>query len=204
MELTLVIEPAMHCTLLEAIRLHNVTSDQRLHIAHNVFAGLAHLHAKGFMHRDIKPSNVGISLRQPRAVLLDLGACIQSAKSSANAGTIPYLAPELLAVTGTKGSSYGHAVDVWSAGLTLTELVLGELIANDHWPRGITGHNYKAVRESLDELMAGDPNDLSQVEMCKVVRDSFIWQHGQRHRAEDLEERLRRLLRVRKEVTDEA
>ena len=99
----------------------------------DVSAGLAYLHERDILHRDIKPDNIlqnaegdfvitdfGISLRM-RSTLRRNSTRMKVADSSG--GTYAYMGPELF-------SSHPEAVkatDIWALGVTLHELLSGEL-----------------------------------------------------------------------------
>lgn len=128
---TLVIDmPRYEATLLDLVR-H--TPRRRLpvalakHILHDLFHTLGHMHAHGLMHRDVKPENVMLCARQgaPRVHLIDYGMARFSPSSLASRWTpgvvtIWYRAPEVLL-----GEPYTFALDVWSAGVVMAELLTG-------------------------------------------------------------------------------
>jgi len=77
------------------------------------------------MHRDIKPGNLAVVSRKPlSAILLDFGAATLDQQSSDHmAGTIPYLAPEVIALKeGASRKPYDKMVDIWGLGLSCFEL----------------------------------------------------------------------------------
>ncbi len=91
--------------------------------------GIAELHRARCIHRDLKPSNV---LVEPtgRVVLLDFGLAVQqrAGKTSAIAGTPPYMAPEL-----GLGHPPTESSDWYAFGVMLYEALAGQLpfVGND-------------------------------------------------------------------------
>jgi len=84
-------------------------------------------HSKGFVHRDLKLENFMLVGKDKTVKLIDFGLAKrvpdkQSLDSSDAAGTLPYLAPEVI----NKGEDYGCAVDVWSLGVMLFVMLTGE------------------------------------------------------------------------------
>ena len=89
--------------------------------------GLAAAHRKGVLHRDLKPSNALVT-REGEVKLLDFGLAERfetgtavASRSRFVAGTLPYMAPELLA-----GAPATPRSDLYALGLTLHELCTGE------------------------------------------------------------------------------
>ena len=102
-----------------------MSPDELVPILVSIADGLSGLHARGVIHRDVKPSN--ILLGPTRAKLADFGLARSDDPSELSdltapgtaVGTMPYLAPEVLA-----GGSAGPAADIYAlavaafAGLT--------------------------------------------------------------------------------------
>lgn len=97
-------------------------------------SGLAYLHEKDILHRDIKPDNIlvdesgkflitdfGISVSF-RSTLRQNSSCIKNDTGSIG-GAIPYMAPELFG----EDAEAVKASDIWALGVTLFELLTGEL-----------------------------------------------------------------------------
>ncbi|MGA9564361.1 MAG: protein kinase [Candidatus Korobacteraceae bacterium] len=91
---------------------------------------LAHAHGHGVVHRDLKPSNIMVT-PDGRIKLLDFGLArpipMTETGSTASlihgeklAGTLPYMAPEILT-----GSTAQASSDIWSFGVVLYEMVTG-------------------------------------------------------------------------------
>lgn len=104
-------------------------------IAEQMATALHHLKSIGIVHGDIKPDNIMIvdSQQQPMKVKLgDFGGAqvTWELDSETLVHTVCYSAPELLLA-----SLINEAVDVWSLGVTLMELALGDhlFVYNEHY-----------------------------------------------------------------------
>jgi len=108
-------------------------------IAHFYFTQLisavGHMHSKGVGHRDIKPENILLSATGDLKVA-DFGMatlfCHEGNKklNTTMCGSPPYIAPEVLTCSGNTAKKqgrgyYGDVVDIWSCGVVLFVLLVG-------------------------------------------------------------------------------
>lgn len=99
-------------------------------ILRQVASGLRHLHKICILHRDVKPDNIMV-VRKARSIcvkIIDLGLAATWAPgkllntSEFRAGTLIYMAPELMKAN----TNYGSKVDVFSLGASLYFTLFGE------------------------------------------------------------------------------
>lgn len=128
--------------------------------AAEIVLAVAYLHSKGILHRDLKPSNVLID-RTGHVRLIDFGTCKDIRKdldtrhdsdartSRTKLGTTDYMAPEML-----RGQPYGKAVDWWSFGVMLYELLYGILPIHEERDEDVI----RRVIEQSEVDVPSDPN----------------------------------------------
>ena len=104
--------------------------------AAQIAEGIQHAHERNIIHRDLKSSNVVIT-REGRAKVLDFGLArhledaelkqvtlsqVSLTEDGLVAGTLPYLAPELL-----HGGAADARSDIWALGVILYQMAAGRL-----------------------------------------------------------------------------
>jgi PAS domain S-box-containing protein len=102
-----------------------------LRLAIDISVALGHAHAKGLMHKDVKPANVLVHAVSGRVWLTGFGVASQLPRERHSpeppqklAGTLAYMAPEQ---TGRMNRSIDRRSDLYSLGVTLYEMLTGEL-----------------------------------------------------------------------------
>ncbi len=127
-----------------------------LDIAIQIAWGLQAAHAYNIVHRDIKPSNVLMS-RDGEVKITDFGlSCVRSRnfgipdldnnRDSTASMTVTYCSPEQM-----EGANPGIHTDIWSWGLTVLEMFLGESL----WRFGFQADKYfKSLMENPDSITA--------------------------------------------------
>jgi serine/threonine protein kinase len=96
----------------------------KLH-AYQIMRSIAYIHAVGVCHRDIKPQNLLVDTTKHVLKLCDFGSAKRLVPGEANVSYICsryYRAPELI----FGATEYTNAIDVWSSGCVIAELMLGQ------------------------------------------------------------------------------
>jgi cGMP-dependent protein kinase len=85
-----------------------------------VILGFAHLHSHHILYRDLKPENIVLN-SQGMPKLVDMGLAKRVVgKTYTTCGTPDYFAPEVIT-----GAGHNHAVDWWTIGILIYELLSG-------------------------------------------------------------------------------
>lgn len=142
-------------------------SEDRVRIyAAEIVSALAHLHKYDVIYRDLKPENILLDM-SGHICLTDFGLCKEGIgegrTTNTFCGTPEYLAPEVL-----KGCGYDKAVDWWSLGILMYEMLTGlppfysqnvnvmyEKILNEKLR--FPSHIETNARDLLSGLLARDP-----------------------------------------------
>jgi len=135
---------------------------------------LDYAHAKGFLHCDVKPQNVRLNPACDHAVLTDWGYAERvGSMATLCKGTPAYAPPEQLTgyccdtITGRR--QFTPAVDVWSLGVTLFQLLSGELpfkgATFEELIRNVLQLNYR-MPPQLPPEMAELVDSMLQVSPC--------------------------------------
>jgi len=93
--------------------------------SYQIFRSLAYIHGIGICHRDIKPQNLLVNPSTHLLKLCDFGSAKRLVANEPNVSYICsryYRAPELI----FGATFYDCAIDVWSSGCVIAEMILGE------------------------------------------------------------------------------
>jgi eukaryotic-like serine/threonine-protein kinase len=134
-----------------------------------VLDALVVAHAAGVIHRDLKPSNVMIDL-SGRARVMDFGIAARASRedgamlTTIDGGTPGYLSPEAM----QRGAA-SPLMDVFSAGIVLTEMLSGQALIAEKDPA-------KAVQKVLHEqltlpkALAPEANDALRAILLRAIQ----------------------------------
>lgn len=100
----------------------SASTAQKLRLLLQVLQALGYLHRRGIIHRDLKPANVLVADDQVKVVDLGLASLHQeSRRGETPAGTLAYIAPEVLV-----GGLASPQADLYAVGVMAYELFVGQ------------------------------------------------------------------------------
>ena len=141
------VQEMMDTDLYRVVRTQALSHDHAQYFTYQILRGLKPIHAAGVLHRDIKPSNLLVNANCDLKIC-DFGLARSMARHTRRdlqlteyVATRWYRAPEIM----LSSRSYTKAVDIWSVGCTLFEMLTGEPLfpGKDHV------HQFSIITELL-------------------------------------------------------
>jgi serine/threonine protein kinase len=138
-QLVMLIEFVEGITLAQKLKAGPVSVEEALRFMLDVLTAIAYAHQMGVVHRDIKPSNIMIT-SEGIIKLIDFGLAKAANDSKLTPtgtvmGTPQYMSPEQI-----RGGDADQRTDIYSAGVSLYELVTGRCPFEGQAPAVISGH----------------------------------------------------------------
>jgi serine/threonine protein kinase len=147
-----------------------------LRLAIGVATGLDQVHQRGLIHKEIKPSNVLVNSLTGQAWLMGFGIASRlprerqaPAPPEVIAGTLAYMAPEQ---TGRMNRSIDYRSDLYALGVTLYEMLTGELPFTASDPMGWVHCHIARQPAPPDERVAGIPGPISAIVMKLLAKNA--------------------------------
>ena len=149
-------------SLREKITQGPLNLDEALDIAIQIAEGLHEAHEKGIVHRDIKSANIMVTSKG-QARIMDFGIAKLSGetkftKTGTTIGTISYMSPEQ-----ARGEKVDHKTDIWSLGVILYEMVIGQLPFKGDHEQAVMYSILNEHHEPLTSRRTGVPMELEGI-----------------------------------------
>ena len=113
-------------------------------VTRQLLRAVERMHHCGYAHTDIKPDNILYDARAGTARLADLGSADNRFRQGSTFGTREYMAPELII-----GAPLSPALDMWSLGCTVFEMLTGRRLFS---PRKAAAKKYREFSDDDDAI----------------------------------------------------
>ena len=147
-----------------------------LRLAIGIATALARVHQRGLIHKDIKPANVLVNSVTGQVWLMGFGIASRlprerqaPAPPEVIAGTLAYMAPEQ---TGRMNRSIDSRSDLYALGVTLYEMLTGELPFAASDPMEWVHCHIARQPAPPNERVAGIPGPLSAIVMKLLAKNA--------------------------------
>jgi serine/threonine protein kinase len=145
-----------------------------LDFARQIVAAVAHAHDRGVIHGDLKSSNIMVG-PDGRITILDFGLAVRrdggvageeidtthQSPSSGAAGTVPYMAPEII-----RGRQPTVQSDVWALGVLLFEMMVGRRPFAGGTPYEVASNILVNKRTRMELLIQGPIREVVDRCLC--------------------------------------
>ncbi|ETO08462.1 big map kinase/bmk, partial [Reticulomyxa filosa] len=156
--------PKMETTLAKVIRSKQKLTDRHFQFfMYQILRGLKYMHSAGVIHRDLKPENILVNGADCDVKITDFGLARGVCKDEGVGKPTEYVvtrwyrSPEVMCSAGL----YDEAVDIWSVGCMLGELILRRPL--------FPGQNYLDQLKIIFETM-GTPKDMDWIKTPEAKR----------------------------------
>ena len=151
-----------------------MTIESFLRLAVGIATALVQVHQRGLIHKDIKPANVLVNSETGQVWLMGFGIASRlprerqaPAPPEVIAGTLAYMAPEQ---TGRMNRSIDFRSDLYALGVTLYEMLTGELPFTASDPMEWVHCHIARQPIPPNERVAGIPGPLSAIVMKLLAK----------------------------------
>jgi len=153
--------------------LHGSEKHAKYYVAGTVMA-FDHMHQRKIVYRDLKPENLLLD-EHGKLLVTDMGlAKFVMGKTYTTCGTPDYFAPELIASTG-----HTNAVDWWTLGILLFELMSGHPPFESAYPMQIYSKVMKGIAKvPFPAKCQGPCQDLVKALLKKEPSERLPMRHG--------------------------
>ena len=181
-------EPFLVMAYIKGVPLSKVIRGRRavsvataLDFARQIVSAISHAHGRGVVHGDLKSSNIMVG-PDGHITILDFGLAVRcdsrtaagegestiASPSSEAAGTVPYMAPEII-----RGQTPTVHSDIWALGVLLFEMIVGRRPFAGKTPYELASNILVNQRTRMESLIQGPIREV--VDRCLRIdpRDRY-------------------------------